>query len=89
MEELNEIEIQEYYASKEINKLVDILTDIIRPYLMATTVFTKLALTSNKERKTKLSELSNLWLEQMKNTINKETNSFYLEKTSIDKDYLK
>ena len=56
---------------------------------MATTVFTKLALTSNEERKTKLSELSNLWLEQMKNTINKETNSFYLEKTPVDKDLLK
>jgi hypothetical protein len=89
MEELNEIEIQEYYASKEINELVDILTDKIRPYLMASTVFTKLALTSNEARKTKLSELSNLWLEQMKNTINKETNSFYLEKTFINKDLLK
>jgi hypothetical protein len=89
MKELSELEIQEHYASKEINELVDILTDKIRPYLMASTVCTKLALTSNEERKTKLSELSNLWLEQMKNTINEETNSFYLKKTSINKDLLK
>jgi hypothetical protein len=89
MKKLSELEIQEHYASKEINELVDILTDKIRPYLMASTVFTKLALTSNEERKTKLSELSNLWLEQMKNTINEETNSFYLGKTSINKDLLK
>jgi hypothetical protein len=86
MKELSELEIQEHYASKEINELVDILTDKIRPYLMGSTVFIKLALTSDEERKIKLLELSNLWLEQMKNTINEETNSFYLEKTPIDKD---
>ena len=85
MKELSELEIQEHYASKEINELVDILTDKIRPYLMASTVFTKLALTSDEERKIKLLELSNLWLKQMKDTINEETNSFYLGKTSINK----
>ena len=68
------------------DELVDILTDKIRPYLMGSTVFIKLALTSDEERKIKLLELSNLWLEQMKDTINEETNSFYLGKTSIDKD---
>ena len=64
--------------------------DSVEPFLAFENKHTiLLALTSNEERKTKLSELSNLWLEQMKNTINKETNSFYLEKTSVDKDYLK